>query len=57
MRAAPQYTLDVRSWKTGTEVASDTFKADIPSAARKLTPVDLVDFDEMPSRFAPEGGR
>jgi hypothetical protein len=58
IRAAPQYTFDVRSWKTGTEFASDTFTAEIPSGARKLTPVELVDFNEMPSMFTPpEGAR
>jgi hypothetical protein len=56
--AAPQYTFDVRSWKTGTEVAADNFRAEIPSGARKLTPVELVDFNEMPSMFTPpEGAR
>ena len=55
--SGPQYTFDVRSWKTGTEFPSDTFKVEIPSGARKLTPVELVDFNEMPSRFTPGGAR
>jgi hypothetical protein len=57
IRAAPQYMFDVKSWKTGTEVAADNFRAEIPSGASKLTPVELVDFNELPSRFTPEGGR
>jgi hypothetical protein len=53
----PQYTIDVRTWKTGTEVASDDFKAEIPAGAKKLTPTEVADFDELPSIFSPEGAK
>lgn len=48
----PQYTIDIRSWKTGAEVASDSFNARIPPNARKVDPNDLTDFDELPNFFA-----
>jgi hypothetical protein len=54
---APQYTLDVRAWKTGTEVASDAFKAQIPAGAKKANPGDLPDFDELPAVFAKKGAK
>jgi hypothetical protein len=53
----PQYTFDVRTWKTGAEVASDSFKAEIPTGARKLEPNDLADFDELPNIFTPVGAK
>ena len=34
VRGSPEYTLDIRAWKTGGEVASDTFKPEIPPGAR-----------------------
>jgi hypothetical protein len=49
---APQYTMDVRSWKTGAEVASDAFTFQAPANANKLNPGDLRDFDELPGIFA-----
>jgi hypothetical protein len=48
---SPQYTFDVRSWKTGAEVGSDSFKIDVANA-RKVNPDDLVDFNELPAVFA-----
>jgi hypothetical protein len=52
----PQYTIDVRTWKTGAEVASNDFKAEIPPGAKKLAPTE-ADFDELPSIFSPEGAK
>jgi hypothetical protein len=49
---SPQYTIDVRSWKTGAEVASVKFSLPIPSGAKQVNPSDLPDFDELPSFFA-----
>jgi hypothetical protein len=49
---APEYTIDIRDWKSGTEVASDSFKTKIPVGARKVKPGDLPDFDELPGMFA-----
>ena len=49
---SPQYTIDVRSWKTGTEVAADRFNLQVPAGAKKLTANDLPDIDELPAIFA-----
>jgi hypothetical protein len=48
---APQYSIDVRAWKTGAEVASDDFRFTVPPGATKLKPGDLPDSDELPGMF------
>jgi hypothetical protein len=53
----PQYTIDIRTWKTGTEVASDRFSLQVPTDAKKLNPGDLRDFDELPGIFAVKRGQ
>ena len=50
--ASPQYTIDIRSWKTGSEAAADTFSLQLPKDAKKVAPEDVPDFDELPSIFA-----
>src|SRR5262244_4279185 len=45
----PQYTVDVRDWKTGAEVAADDFAFTPPPGARKLKPGEFPDADELPS--------
>jgi hypothetical protein len=52
VRGLPQYTIDVRAWKTGAEVASSGFSAEIPAGAKKLNPGDLPDFDELSGIYA-----
>ena len=52
---APEYTIDVRSWKTGAEVPPNSFKLDLASA-KKVNPADLPDFDELPAIFAAKAG-
>jgi hypothetical protein len=49
---APQYTVDVRTWRTGGDAGSDSFKPEIPSGARKLPPPELADFNELPGMFS-----
>jgi hypothetical protein len=53
----PQYTIDVRAWKTGAEVASDDFKAEIPAGAKKVAPTEVGDLDELPTLFSPQGAK
>ena len=48
---SPQYTIDVRAWKTGAEVAPDDFSFKAPTGATKLKPGDLPDIDELPGIF------
>ena len=48
IKGSPQYTIDVRDWKTGAEVASDSFSLTVPQGAKELKPGDVPDFDELP---------
>jgi hypothetical protein len=50
--ASPQYTIDIRSWKTGSDVAAASFSVQLPKDAKKLSPEDVPEFDELPSIFA-----
>ena len=56
VNGAPQYTVDLRGWKAGSEVASDRFTLNVPAGAKKLNPGDLRDFDELPAIFAMNKG-
>jgi hypothetical protein len=47
----PQYTIDIRGWKTGTEVASDDFAFKAPTGAKKLERDELPDKDDLPGFF------
>jgi len=47
----PQYTVDLRAWKTGAEVASADFSFKAPLGAKQLEPGDLPDTDELPGIF------
>ena len=47
----PQYTIDLRAWKTGAEVATDDFSFQVPPGAKQLEPSDLPDVDELPGIF------
>jgi hypothetical protein len=53
----PQYTVDVRDWKAGAEVASDDFSFKSPTGAKKLALTDLPDTDELPSIYVPGGAK
>ena len=53
----PQYTLDIWAWKTGAEVASDSFKWAIPAGAKKLTPDEVPELNELPSHFTVKGAK
>ena len=48
----PQYTLDIWAWKTGTEVASDSFKLEIPAGAKKLAPDQVPELNDIPGLFS-----
>jgi len=48
---SPQYTIDIRSWKTGADVASDSFKVDTANA-RKIDAAELANFNEVPAVLA-----
>jgi len=57
VKGSPQYTVDVRDWKTADEVASDGFSLAIPQGAKELKPGDVPDFDELPGIFAIKGAQ
>ncbi len=51
VKGLPQYTIDVTAWKTGTDVPSN-FSAAIPAGAKKLSPGDVPDFNELSGIYA-----
>ena len=55
VKGSPQYTIDVRDWKAGDEVASDGFSLTIPQGAKELKPGDVP--DELPEIFAMKGAQ
>jgi hypothetical protein len=57
VKGSPQYTVDVRDWKTGDEVPSDSFSLAIPQGAKELKPGDIPDFDELPGMFVKKGAQ
>jgi hypothetical protein len=48
---APQYSVQVRDWKTGNEVTSDDFSFKNSTNAKKVDPKNLGDTDELPKIF------
>ena len=53
----PQYTLDMWAWKTGSEVAADGFKLEVPTGAKKLAAEQIPDLNEIPSLFSAKGAK
>jgi hypothetical protein len=54
---SPQYTIDVRAWKTGADVAPGALTLDIPKDAKKVELSGLTDFDELGGIFKVKGGQ
>ena len=48
INSAPQYTLQVKEWKTGVTPPEDAFRFSPPAGAEKLSPDALIEFDELP---------
>lgn len=53
----PQYTIDIRAWKTGTEVVPDGFKMEIPAGAKKLAPEEVPELKDIPGLFKAKGAK
>jgi len=53
----PQYTLDTWGWKTGAEVTADGFKLEIPANAKKLTPAEVPELNDIPAHFTAKRGK
>lgn len=54
---APQYSVQVRDWKTGNEVASDDFSFKNPTNAKKVDLKEVGDTDELPKLFRKGGSK
>ena len=54
VNGAPQYTLRVKSWKTGGKYGPETFAFEPSAGMKKLKPDQLIDLDELP-QGAPKG--
>jgi hypothetical protein len=52
---APQYSLQIRDWKAGTEVASDDFAFKNPTNAKKIDLKDIPDTGDLPKQFVTGG--
>ena len=52
---APEYSVQVRDWKTGNEVASDDFSFKNSTTAKKVDLKDVGDIDELPKLFRKGG--
>jgi len=50
---APQYSVQLRDWKTGDEVKADDFAFENRTNARKIDIKDAGDTDELPKQFMP----
>lgn len=53
----PQYSIQIRDWKTGDEVASDDFRFENPTNAEKIDLKDLPDTDDLPKHFVIGGAQ
>lgn len=49
--AAPQYTIDVRSWQTGPEAGSDSFAFTAPAGATQLPIEKVTELGDIPAVF------
>jgi hypothetical protein len=52
----PQYSLEVRTWKTGSDVAADDFSFKPPADAKQGDLSKLANSDELPDIFKVVGG-
>jgi hypothetical protein len=48
----PQYTIDIRSWKAGTNAAAGDFSFKAPDGAKERKLTELPDIDELPEIFS-----
>ena len=53
----PQYTLDIWGWKAGAEVTADSFKLAVPADAKKLTPAEVPELNDIPAHFTAKRGK
>ena len=51
----PQYSIQIRDWKTGDKVAADDFGFPNTTKAKKIDPKDIPEMDELPKHFKTGG--
>ena len=51
VKGAPQYSVEVRNWKTGTGAPSSDFTFKAPDGYKEVKPDALADTDELPAIF------
>jgi len=53
----PQYSIQIRDWKTGDKVAADDFGFKNSTTAKKIDPKDIPEMDELPKHFKIGGAK
>mgnify|MGYP001187411600 FL=1 len=48
INSAPQYSVTITGWKTGSDIPDETFVFTPPAGAEELGPDDLIELDELP---------
>jgi hypothetical protein len=56
VKGDPQYSLEIRNWKTGGDVAADDFSFKPPADAKQGDLSKLANTDELPDKFKVAGG-
>ena len=51
---SPEYSVDVRNWRTGTEVAADAFSYKAPADFKQVAPNEVTGMDELPAAYRPK---
>lgn len=54
---APQYSIQIKDWRSGTEVPAGSFNFTNSSNAGRIDAKDLVEFNEMPKHFTVGGAQ
>ena len=48
VNSAPQYTVQIKEWRTGVTTKTADFEFAVPKGAEQLDPNALIKFDELP---------
>ena len=51
----PQYSVQVKDWKTGSEIAADDYSFKNTTNAKKVEATELKDTDDLPTQYSPKG--
>ena len=54
---APQYSIQIADWKTGSDVSADDFGFKNKTDAKEIDLKQLADIDELPEHFTQGGGK